>query len=257
MLDAHGMSDADWASCIRTRRSFTGSLIKLAGAAVAYKTQFQDTVATSSTESEFMAAYELGKALLYVRSILWDLDVPQEAASRLYEDNDACTAMANAQKPTSRTRHMDIRYHVLCEWVERDLIVLERVDTTINEADHFTKPLSRVLFHRHIDYIMGHVPPEYSPAHAHSTGQFDKPSIEMVPDSYTTKDTITTATPADDCHIPVTARAAHIYSPDYSALANNHWTKIVATASCLPYNPTLYSTTSNCGGVLVYIGLTT
>jgi len=165
-LDAHGMSDADWASCIRTRRSFTGSLIKLAGAAVAYKTQFQDTVATSSTESEFMAAYELGKALLYVRSILWDLDVPQEAASRLYEDNDACTAMANAQKPTSRTRHMDIRYHVLCEWVERDLIVLERVDTTINEADHFTKLLSRVLFHRHIDYIMGHVPPEYSLAHA-------------------------------------------------------------------------------------------
>ena len=95
------MSDADWASCIRTHRSFTGSLIKLAGAAVAYKTQFQDTVATSLTESEFMAAYELGKALLYMRSILWDLDVPQEAASHLYEDNDACTAMANAQKPTS------------------------------------------------------------------------------------------------------------------------------------------------------------
>jgi len=203
------------------------------------------------------AVYELGKALLYVRSILWDLDVPQEATSRPFEANDACTAMANAQKPTSCTRHMDIRYHVLCEWVERDLIVLEQVDTTINEADHFIKLLSRVFFHRHIDYIMGHVPPEYSPAHARSTGQFDKPSIEMVPDSYTTKDTITTATPADDCHIPVTARAAHIYSPDYSAFANNHWTKIVATASCLPYNPTLHSTTSNCGGVLAYIGLTT
>jgi hypothetical protein len=74
------MSDADWASCIRTRRSFTGSLIKLAGAAVAYKTQFQDTVATSSTESEFMAVYELGKALLYVRSILWDLDAPHSTS---------------------------------------------------------------------------------------------------------------------------------------------------------------------------------
>jgi hypothetical protein len=86
-------------------------LIKLAGAAVAYKykTQLRDTIATSSTESEFMAAYELGKMLLYVRSILWDLNVPQEAISQLYEDNYACTAMANAQKPTSRTRHMDIR----------------------------------------------------------------------------------------------------------------------------------------------------
>jgi len=155
-LDAHGMSNADWASCIHTRRSFTGSLIKLAGAAVAYKTQFQDTVATSLTESEFMSAYELGKALLYLRSILWDLGVPQEAASRLYEANNACTAMANAQKPISRTRHMDIRYHVLCLFVEWDLIVLERVYTTINEADHFTKLLPWVLFHMHIDYIMGH-----------------------------------------------------------------------------------------------------
>ncbi len=164
-LNAHGMSNANWSSCIRTRRSFTGSLIKLAGAAVAYKTQLQDTIATSSTKSELMAAYELGRMLLYVRSILWDLNVPQEAASRLYEDNDACTAMANAQKPTSRTCHMDIRYHVLCEWVEQDLIVLEQVDTTINKADHFTKLLSCVLFHRHIDYIMGHVPLEYSPAY--------------------------------------------------------------------------------------------
>ncbi len=78
--------------------------------------------------------------LLYVCSILWDLSVPQEAASRLYKDNNnnTCTAMANAQKPTSCTRHMEIRYHILCEWVECNLIVLERVDTTINEADHFT-----------------------------------------------------------------------------------------------------------------------
>jgi hypothetical protein len=235
----------------------TGSLIKLAGAPVAYKTQFQDTVATLSTESEFMAAYELGKMLLYVRSILWDLNVPQEAASQLYEDNDTCTAMANAQKPTSCTRHMDIRYHVLCEWVKRDLIVLERVDTTINEADHFTKLLSRVLFHRHIEYIMGHVPPEYLPAHARSTGQFDKPLVTLVPESYTTKDTLPIAIPEDDNYILVAARAARIYSPDYSALANNHWTKISASTSCLPYNPILCSTSLNCWGVLAYIGLTT
>jgi hypothetical protein len=251
------MSDANWASCVRTRRSFTGSLIKLAGAAVAYKTQLQDTVATSSTESEFMAAYEVGKMLLYMRSILWDLDVPQEASSWLYEDNDACTAMANAQKPTSRTRHMDIRYHVLCKWVERDLIVLERVNTTINEADHLTKLLSRVLFHRHIDYIMGHVPPEYSPAYERSTGQFNKPSIDIVPESYTTKETmpVIIQLESDDAYIPGTARAARIYTPDYRALTNTFWTKFVAS-TCLPYNPILRLATSNCGGVLAYIGLT-
>ena len=50
-----------------------------------------------------MAATDVGRMCLYVRSILWDLDIPQEAATVAYEDNDGCTAMANAQKPTSRT----------------------------------------------------------------------------------------------------------------------------------------------------------
>jgi hypothetical protein len=166
--------------------------------------------------------------------------------------------MANAQKPTSRTCHMDIRYHVLCKWVKRNLIVLKRVDTTINEADHFTKLLSWVLFHRHINYIMGHVPPDYSPAHEHSTGLFDKALVQIVPDSYTTKDTLPVVIlpKPDDSYLPVSAKAARISTPDYSALTNSHWTKIVA-CTCLPYNPILHSATSNCGGVLAYIGLTT
>jgi hypothetical protein len=70
--------------------------------------------------------------------------------------------MANAQKPTPQTPHMDIKYHVLCEWVERDLILLSQVDTTLNVADHFTKQFESTLFHQHLDYTMGHVPPQYS-----------------------------------------------------------------------------------------------
>jgi hypothetical protein len=60
-------------------------------------------VAGSSTEAELMAAYDAGKMILFVRSILWDLGIPQESATILYEDNDACTAMGNAQKPTPQT----------------------------------------------------------------------------------------------------------------------------------------------------------
>jgi hypothetical protein len=54
-------------------------------------------------EAEFMAAYDTGKMILFVPSILWDLDIPQEAETVLYEDNDACTMMVNAQKPTPCT----------------------------------------------------------------------------------------------------------------------------------------------------------
>ena len=63
----HAYADSDWASCVKTRRSFGGSCIRLAGGTIAYKSKFQPTVAGSSTEAEFMAAYDTGKMILFVR----------------------------------------------------------------------------------------------------------------------------------------------------------------------------------------------
>ncbi len=59
------------------------------------------------------------------------------------EDNYACTAMANVQKVTPHTRHMDTTYFALCDWVEQDLFILEWIETKINLADPFTKALQR------------------------------------------------------------------------------------------------------------------
>jgi hypothetical protein len=158
-----------------------------------------------------MAAYDTGKMILFVRSILWDLDIPQEAATVLYEDNDACTAMGNAQKPTPRTRHIDIKYFSICEWIERDLMVLERIDTTINMSDHFTKGLSRALFHRHADYLLGHIPPMYSPIYKYIIGTYANQQVALdtfVPESFTT---------------PKTAAAARVYAPIVDDYMGNPW----------------------------------
>jgi hypothetical protein len=72
----------------------------MAGGTIEYKTKLQPTVALSATEAEFMAASDAGKMLLFFRSILWDLEIPQQAASILYKGNDTCTVMTNSQKPT-------------------------------------------------------------------------------------------------------------------------------------------------------------
>jgi hypothetical protein len=94
----HGYMDSSWGDCLLTRRSFGGTLMRLAGGPIAYKAKLQPTVASSSTEAEFIQASDSGRISLYVRSILWDMDVPQDAATILYEDNDGATAMANAGK---------------------------------------------------------------------------------------------------------------------------------------------------------------
>ncbi|KAL7474541.1 hypothetical protein ACHAW6_000512 [Cyclotella cf. meneghiniana] len=141
-LNIHAYVDSDWATCTKTRRSFSGIIVQLAGGMIAYKTKLQPAVALSSMEAEFIAACDATKMILFTWTTV------------LYEDNDACTAMANARKPTRQKRHIDIRCFVLAEWVEHDNKILECIHTSINMANHMTKILDRTILYCHVEYIM-------------------------------------------------------------------------------------------------------
>jgi uncharacterized protein Yka (UPF0111/DUF47 family) len=73
----------------------------------------------------------------------------------LYEDNNGALMMANAQQPTQRTSHMDIKKFALLDWVEQDLLILRNVKTAENTADGLTKPLVKQLFYRHTETVLG------------------------------------------------------------------------------------------------------
>ena len=157
----YGYVDSDWGSDSTHRKSITGVLLMFAGGAVGYRCKYQDTIAHSSTEAEFTAACDAGKMILFFRSILQDLDLEQTNATVLYEDNSGALLMANAQQPTRRTRHMDIKKFALLEWVEQDLMILHDIKTAENAADGLTKPLMKQLFYRHADTMMGRRVPGY------------------------------------------------------------------------------------------------
>lgn len=159
----HGAVDSDWADDTSHRKTVSGIILRLAGGTIYYKTKYQDTVAHSTTEAEFTAVCEAGKAILYIRSILDEINVPQERATSLFIDNHGALLMGNAQKPThGRTRHMEIKKFALTEWIQRDLIILRRITTADNYADGMTKQTGRQLFYRHFDYILGNIPPQYT-----------------------------------------------------------------------------------------------
>ena len=157
-----GMVDSDWAGDTSHRKSVTGIVLKLAGGSILYKTKYQDTVALSSTEAEFAAACEAGKSILYVRSILEEINIPQPHATVLHIDNRGALLMGNAQQPTRRTKHVDIKKFALQDWIEQDLLIMRSIKTSDNSADAMTKTLGRQLHYRHFDYIMGHNIPDYT-----------------------------------------------------------------------------------------------
>ena len=156
-----GYVDADWAGDTKHRRSISGISLFFAGAPVVYRSRFQPTISLSSTESEFIAAAEAGKLSLYLRSLLDQLGLEQVSATKLFEDNAAAIAMANAQRPTRRTRHVDIKHFALLDWVETDQLILSAISTHDNPADGMTKALGPQLFVRHAATLLGKRKPSY------------------------------------------------------------------------------------------------
>ena len=156
-----GYVDSDWAGDSKHRRSISGMCLYFAGAPVVYRSRFQTTISQSSTEAEFIAAAEAGKLTLYLRSMLQDLDIPQISATEIHEDNEAAIAMANASRPTRRTRHMDIKHFALLDWVATDQMILSAISTHDNPADGLTKSLGPRLFARHSTTLLGKRKPSY------------------------------------------------------------------------------------------------
>ena len=87
-------------------------VMMLSSAAVYYRTRLQPTVALSSTETEFVNMADAGKAALYLRWILEEIGLIQIDPTPICADNLGAIHMANAQKPTRRTRHVKMKHFI-------------------------------------------------------------------------------------------------------------------------------------------------
>lgn len=141
--------DWDWAMNTEKRTSMMGMVLMYGGGVIGYKSKFQSIMAHSSTEAEFIVMCDTAKMILFFRSLLHYIGIEQSDATILFDDNTEALLMANAQQPTCRTRHMDIKHFTLLDWVERDLLVLEAISTHDNAADAMTKTLTWQTFNRH------------------------------------------------------------------------------------------------------------
>jgi hypothetical protein len=127
--------DADWASCLRTRKSVTGFVVMYGGAAVAWGSKQQPVVALSTYEAEYIAACVCAQEVVWLRGLLSDIGDPDSAPTKIMCDNQA--AIAGTHNPGSkRAKHIDIRYHwVRSHVLEHKTIVFEYVTSDSNVAD--------------------------------------------------------------------------------------------------------------------------
>jgi hypothetical protein len=155
-----GFVDSAHATDLRNRRSTTGYAFCLAGGAIAWRASTQSVVATSSTEGEFIAAVSAAKTAKYLRSVLTQLDFAPIGPTILFEDNASAIRMVNSNRPTERSRHIDIAWFAIQDWRAADEIVLKHIKGTINPSDDLSKALGWILHARHSRRLLGHYRPK-------------------------------------------------------------------------------------------------
>lgn len=138
-------ADADWGSDPHTRRSNTGYLVLIGGAAVSWNSRAQKTRALSSTEAEYMSLSDACRQLVWMHSLLSEMRIHIRSIP-LCGDNQGAIFIASNAVQEKRTKHIDIRYHYIREVVESGKVKLYFVQTEENLADMFTKNLSRDKF---------------------------------------------------------------------------------------------------------------
>ncbi|KAI3666944.1 hypothetical protein L6452_41985 [Arctium lappa] len=137
-------SDSDFAGCNLDRKSTTGGCQLLGGKQVSWTSKKQNSVSTSTTEAEYVAAGRCCAQILWMIKLI-DYDL-QLSKIPIYCDNTSVIAIANNPGLHSKTKHIEIRDHFIRDHVMNGDIKLHFIRTDYQFADLFTKPLDETRF---------------------------------------------------------------------------------------------------------------
>jgi hypothetical protein len=116
------------------------------GGAISWSSKRQTTVATSSTEAEYMACFHAAREAVWLRMLRHAVGHRQKSATTLRCDNQGALTLTADPSFHSRAKHIDVQYHFSHDCVERGELMFTYVHTSENVADIFTKPLPEPLF---------------------------------------------------------------------------------------------------------------
>ena len=154
-------SDSDWAGDFRTRRSTTGSVVKIGNHTVLVKGASQKVVALSSAESEYYGMCRATTQAEFVRGVMAFWELPQKCI-RLKVDSSAAKAMAERQG-VGTSRHIQARYLWLQDKVFEKELEVNKVGGKVNDSDLVTKVQTRHI----IDVLLGRLGFEVSGRKGH------------------------------------------------------------------------------------------
>ncbi|GJX09672.1 hypothetical protein Tco_0199531 [Tanacetum coccineum] len=101
----------------------------------------------SPAKAKYVAVVGCCASILWMKSQLSDYDIHYKMVP-IFCDNTSAIAISNNPVLHSRTKHIDIRYHFIRDYILKGDIELHFIPTKYQLADIFTKPLDEPTFTR-------------------------------------------------------------------------------------------------------------
>ncbi|KAG8482498.1 hypothetical protein CXB51_024223 [Gossypium anomalum] len=147
-----GYVDADFAEDLDRRRSITGYIFIIGGCAISWKATLQTTVASSTTEAEYMAITEACKEAIWLQGLFSELNEDLQI-STVFCNSQSAIFLTKDQMFHQRTKHIDVRYHFVRDVITRGDIVVSKISIHKNPADMMTKSLPITKFEHCLDLV--------------------------------------------------------------------------------------------------------
>nr|GEY99958.1 retrotransposon protein, putative, Ty1-copia subclass [Tanacetum cinerariifolium] len=137
-------TDAGYLTNTDNLKSQTGYVFVLNGGAVDWKSIKQSIFVTTSTDAEYIAAFDASKEAVWIHKFISRLGIIPtiEEPISMYCDNTGAIAIAKDDGVTKGARHFYAKVHYLRETIKLDDVKIEKIHTDDNLADLFTKALA-------------------------------------------------------------------------------------------------------------------
>ena len=146
--------DSDHATCLDTRRSTSGGTVLLGGGAISWFSRGQATTAEGTSEAEYVAMSEIVKDVLCLRQVqAFIMPSLESNPVGIVEDNQGAIKMANNRHSSKRTRHIDIKHHII-DAMDEGKVRVTYVKNEDRHADALPKPLDMRMFEKHVNALM-------------------------------------------------------------------------------------------------------
>src|SRR5690606_40950205 len=94
--------------CLDSRRSYSGFIFQLGLSTISWKCRKQKSVASSSTEAEYMALAMTVKYHIWLKNALFELLKDSSIPSAVFADNMSAIDIAHNRKVNDRSKYIDI-----------------------------------------------------------------------------------------------------------------------------------------------------